>query len=932
MRQRFGITRGNHKKTSKSAHPKELDARTGPLRVSRHVWWCAICLALLAGCSRAHYRRDADAETSRALYFRTLAAPWKLPERFTIEPDPRSRLYDPSDPDRPYLPPASPRLYTYQLPLRAAGSETDSGVVPVSFQQPTPQTQRVVSLKAIPIPRSAWQSLPPECQALILEFSDVRKEYELTHDSQPPQDLRDLSQKLTLEDIIELGLLNSREYQTQKETLYRTALALTLEQFDYDLKFLETGNRTDVNYDHMRSAGKTVNQLGVPTNFRMNKLLATGGTLLASFANHVLLTFNGPDGFAADISSDLFFELTQTVFQRDILLEPLIQAERDVVYAARDFARFRKSFFFRRTSEYYSLLRNYRQIEIEAQNYFSLVRALNQAEAEERAGLQSRIQVEQIEQSMLQGRSRLITTCDNLQSRLDQLKIAMGLPTELPISLDLTELQRITLRDEIQVAAERVSRVRRRLGSQRHKQFPDRGELLNSAVSLIQRLMEWLRLRGRLVQEASKLGPLEQLDARLRVDQARLDVDRVRQELRKARESKPPAPPILLFQRTIDLTGILLELTTSQLRLADHLHADSESTAALKEKNKQFTDQADGLKKQLATALKNAQREQIPILQQDAERLLAKAEELVRSADRLTGATDKHPTPEERLQETLERSDALLKQCDQLLQAAEIGLIPVEMEVDDAMLTALSQRLDLMNRRGRLADDGRDVKFAADDLKSVLNLRAAETIRTKKNKNRPFGFTFDESTTELDLSLDLPLNRKAQRNGYRLALIDYQAALRSLMELEDNIKLDVREDLRDLALSRVQYLISVASAALAAERVLSTRLELALGFPGVAARDFLEAQDASRAALSAVADNHIGYLVKRTEFFVDLELMQLDPSGFWPQLYDEQFQPAPHPQLSPEAGPAYGELPEFLHISREIRQMLSNGNWCPSQD
>ena len=46
---------------------------------------------------------------------------------------------------------------------------------------------------------------------------------------------------------------------------------------------------------------------------------------------------------------------------------------------------------------------------------------------------------------------------------------------------------------------------------------------------------------------------------------------------------------------------------------------------------------------------------------------------------------------------------------------------------------------------------------------------------------------------------------------------------------EDNIKFEVRQDLRQLDLSCVQYDIAVISAALAFERVYSTQLELSLG-------------------------------------------------------------------------------------------------------
>jgi hypothetical protein len=235
------------------------------------------------------------------------------------------------------------------------------------------------------------------------------------------------------------------------------------------------------------------------------------------------------------------------------------------------------------------------------------------------------------------------------------------------------------------------------------------------------------------------------------------------------------------------------------------------------------------------------------------------------------------------------------------------------------MMTALSLRLDLMNQRGFLADARRAVKFASDDLRSVLNLHTTETINVDKFDIPEF--SLDVVDTEVGLELDLPLNRKAQRNVYREALINFQVGRRALMRFEDDIKLAVRDDLRALALARAQYHIGVASAALANERVKSTRIELALGIAGIQARDFLEAQDAFRLAVSGVADNHLGYISSRVQLFFDLELMQLDEGGFWPELRDESQQPQLFYQLQPEAGPAYGPLVPGLWYSREIRSL-----------
>ena len=235
------------------------------------------------------------------------------------------------------------------------------------------------------------------------------------------------------------------------------------------------------------------------------------------------------------------------------------------------------------------------------------------------------------------------------------------------------------------------------------------------------------------------------------------------------------------------------------------------------------------------------------------------------------------------------------------------------------MVTALVQRFDLMDQRGRLADDWRGIKLAADDLKSALNLNVSHSLSARDG--RTFDFGAEDSQTELRAAVDLPLNRRSQRNGFRQSLINYQVGRRSLMELEDNIKFAARQDLRQLSLDRVQYDISVISAALASERVYSTQLELSLGLATVTARDFLEAQRDYRANLSSVANGRLGYIVNRSKLAFDLELMLLDDAGLWPELNQEQYQPVSNGVFPPNAGPTYGELPEGVWPSTKIKRM-----------
>lgn len=778
-----------------------------------------------------------------------------------------------------------------------------------------------------PVPSRFWEALPESCMARMLEFSRVREEYRSSFRDTDKEPRRDTGERLTLREIVALALLNSREYQTQKETLYRAALALTLERFDYVMKFSTSGNNTAVDYSNTRVPGSSQGQLNIPTNLQADKTLITAGSLLAQFANSVVLTFNSPEGFTADVVSQLFFDVSQTVFQRDIVFEPLTQSERDVVYAARDFARFRKTFFFGLTNDYYALLRNYRQIEIDAQNYFSLVRALNQAEAEEEAGLQSRIQVEQIEQSMLQGRSSLISSCNRLENGIDRLKISIGIPTETLIDIDLIELEELTLRDEAAVAENQVQRATTRLRYLRDKDRPERTELVNAAIVLIERVLEWARVQRRLERDVPDLTQLRVLHAQLRIDAARLIANDDLDELEKDRNAETPAPPVRLFQRVMDLAESLLELIAREVDLGVQLDVPREDTEEIMRKQQQLADHARDLRERLTQAIDEADLDALVELQLEAERLLEQIQDLLRQATSYSGEPSRPQTAAGELKKTLADAAVLLNRAEEFLSGIESGLLPIDITVDDAMMTALTQRLDLMNERGTLGDDRRAVKLTGDDLKSILNLNANYRINTEKN--RVADFDFDDSRLNLSMSLDLPLNRRAQRNGYRRSLIDYNAALRSLMALEDTVKLGVRDDLRSLSLDRVQYQIAVASAALAAERVLSTSLELRLGFPGVAARDFLEAQDAFRNALSGVADNHIGYLVDRTQFFLDLELLQVDDTGFWDELYDEDYQPEPRYTLPYKSGPAYGKLAPRVKYSWRMKRIFKGTNYGP---
>ncbi|MFM8581676.1 MAG: TolC family protein, partial [Planctomycetaceae bacterium] len=368
-----------------------------------------------------------------------------------------------------------------------AGVGNRSAAAPSEAAPPSAPTALVPSQ----VRPSQWEALPLSVQQRMLEFEQLQRVYRQSFEDAPTEELQPTGRVLTLENIIELGQLNSRELQTQKETLYKAALAVSLEQFQYLLKFTPFGNGGDLAYRTRNFDSDYFSTLDNRAHAEVDKLLVTGGTFVGRLANNVLLTFNGPDAFAADVSSQLLFDISQPLIQRDIRFEPLTRAERQLVYAARSYLRFRKTFFVNLASSYYAILRAYRQIAIESQNYFSLSGAHQQSLIELEAGLRSRIQTEQIEQNMLTGRSRLIAAGVTLERALDRLKIDMGVPPELAIRIDLQELDEVTGRDETSVAAEAVRRTRERLVAEQIRGGAQLPLLVNAALVLQQRLQQW---------------------------------------------------------------------------------------------------------------------------------------------------------------------------------------------------------------------------------------------------------------------------------------------------------------------------------------------------------------------------------------------------------------------------------------------------------
>ena len=253
---------------------------------------------------------------------------------------------------------------------------------------------------------------------------------------------------LSIEEALELAVYNSRRYQAEKERLYLTALTLSGERYNFGPQlFANTG----ANYDRLPGGdrfGSVNSRIGV------NQLLKTGGRLGLTVANDLLRYYTGDPRRSAisTISVNLFQPILRGFGKYNPAVENLTQAERNLVYAVRDFSFFQDAFAVEIVNDYFDLLAQQDIVRNRYTNYLSRVQATRRLEA--RADRERSIDVDQSRQAELGAKNDYINTVAGYLNSLDAFKVTLGLPIDERLHLDDQPLQELAQRGLIPISIE----------------------------------------------------------------------------------------------------------------------------------------------------------------------------------------------------------------------------------------------------------------------------------------------------------------------------------------------------------------------------------------------------------------------------------------------------------------------------------------------
>ena len=303
---------------------------------------------------------------------------------------------------------------------------------------------------------------------------------------------------LDLPALLAYSIEHAPEYRSEKEALFLATLSLIIERHAWGPRFFNT---LSADVAGTPESGDFDTALDIVNDFTLTQRLPYGGDIsVSALVNYTNLLQRASTTTAADdvqdasINASIDLPLLRGAGQ--VAREDLIQAERDLVYAAREFERFRREFFVDISNTYFGLLRQQQSIANQRQQITGLQRLADEQRARVRAEQLAGFEAADAEAQVLFARSDLADVVDGYASALDSLKLRIGMPVKQQLeivpmqiqvptpALDTAEsittgqsarLDLQTLRDEVQDAERGVLVARNQL----------RGDLgLNASANL----------------------------------------------------------------------------------------------------------------------------------------------------------------------------------------------------------------------------------------------------------------------------------------------------------------------------------------------------------------------------------------------------------------------------------------------------------------
>ena len=224
----------------------------------------------------------------------------------------------------------------------------------------------------------------------------------------------------------------------------------------------------------------------------------------------------------------------------------------------------------------------------------------------------------------------------------------------------------------------------------------------------------------------------------------------------------------------------------------------------------------------------------------------------------------------------LNADDNIILDENEMTLITETGMATPDLNVESAVELALRTRLDLYTELDRVQDSARKIEVASNALEPVLDFSFAVSVPDGPNGNLG-ELDFERAIYTAGLDFDLPIDNKLERNDYRRALIDYDAATRDYVLFADEVTLDVVDAWRRMDEASKSYEINLTSVAINERRVEEAELRAELGLGDI--QDTVDSQNDLTAARTELVSSIVDHNIAKLEFWRDIGMLYIDDNG-----------------------------------------------------
>lgn len=430
---------------------------------------------------------------------------------------------------------------------------------------------------------------------------------------------------LDLDTVFRLADSSSREHRQAEEEFILSVISLLVERHLWSPRLF---NDTSVGLAGSGDAGTFDSALSVINTLRVSQRLPYGGSVEARWVTRAADELVNESTNAYTSSSDLVLAANVPLLRGAGLVaqEELIQAERETVYSARSYERFRRALLVSIAADYFNLLQSRARIANQTRQLESQKRRQLETAAKVRAGRLNPFQNDIVENAVRQSEAQLANLRESYILQLERFKLRLGLePTtrivlgepgrglkEPGISPADAVVRALNFRLDLQNRRDRLLDTERAVANARNNLLPDLD--LDASVAIPTNPNDdqgGLGLNGGY--SGYSVGatfslPLDRKIERLSLRQAQIRLERDRRSFEEFRDS------IVIDARravrAIDLARFQLELAEKQIVINERgledlsLRDDADPQAILDRQNALLD--AENSRDQALTDLRNA--------------------------------------------------------------------------------------------------------------------------------------------------------------------------------------------------------------------------------------------------------------------------------------------------------------------------------------